>query len=225
MRRNLLLQIATMILLVSLSSCDWDIFGKEKKFKKPGEVVNKAKDKAGELADDIAGSFDPNDPKYEGMTEEEIRAKELESGLFDEVMEMQDEAMGKLSELKKMQKNLAAFKGSSSSGYGGKEVGSYSASTSSSKGTYQCPYAEEDRMSGTSSSGGGGNYEVTSTIKKLKNAENSLYKFMNNFDKPEDLPHEEAINYFEAEREKMATIKEDVFQSMEDGEALLQTLE
>ena len=223
MRRNLLLQIATMILLVSLSSCDWDIFGKEKKFKKPGKIANQAKDKASELADDIAGSFDPNDPKFEGMTEEEIRAKELESGLFDEVMEMQDEAMGKLSELKKMQKNLAAFKGSSASGYGGKEVGSYSSSTSSSKGSYQCPYAEEDRMSAASS--GGGNVKVATTINKLKKAEDSLYKFMNNFDKPEDLPHEEAINYFEAEREKMATIKEDVFESMEEGEALLQTLE
>ncbi len=224
MRRNLLLQLATMILLVSLSSCDWDIFGKEKKFKKPGEIVNKAKDKAGELKDDIAGSFNPNDPKYEGMTEEEISAKQLESGLFDEVMEMQDETMGKLSELKKMQKNLAAFKGSASSGYGGKEVGSYTASSASSKGSYQCPYAEEARMS-SSSSGGGSNSKVVSTIGKLKDAENSLYKFMNNFDKPEDLPHEEAVNYFEAEREKMANIKEEVFQTMEDGEALLQTLE
>lgn len=227
MRRNLFLQIATMILLVTLSSCDWDIFGKEKNFKKPSEVVNQAKDKAGHLADDLAGSFDPKDPKYDGMSEEEIRAKELESGLFDEVMEMQDEAMGKLSELKKMQKNLAAFKGASSSGYGGKEVGSYSASSSSSKGSYQCPFAEEARMSGGNSysEGGGSNSEVVSTISKLKKAEDSLYKFMNNFDKPEDLPHEEAIEYFESEKEKMTSIKDDVFESMEEGEALLQTLE
>ena len=231
MRRNLLLQIATMILLVSLSSCDWDIFGKNKKFSKPKDMVHNAKEKAGEMAgemDKMVKSFDPNDPQFEGMTEEEIRAKELESGLFDELTEMQDEAMGKLSDLKKLRQNLSAHKGAShSSGNGGSDKmgDSYASKASNNNSDYKCPFAEEDRMAAKKAAASSGNPEVAATLNKLKKAEDSLYKFMNNFDQPKDLPHEEAIDYFESEREKMTSIKEDVFESIEEGEALLETLE
>lgn len=228
MRKNLLLQIVTMILLVSFSSCDWDIFGKKRKSKKAEKIVNQAKDKASEMKDDVMGSFDANDPKYAGLSEEEIRAKKLEVGMFDEVIGIQDEAMGKLSDLKKIRTTLANYKGSSSagSGGGGKEVGgSYSATSTSSRGTYKCPFAEEERLAIGSSSGSGSNGEINSTIRKLKKAEDSLFNFMNDFDKPEDIPHEEAIEYFESEKAKISSIKEEVFETMEQGEALLQTLE
>ena len=76
-------------------------------------MVNKAKEKVDKMAgemDDMVKSFDPNDPQFEGMTEEEIRAKELENSLFDELTEMQDEAMGKLSDMKKSEKILQLIK-------------------------------------------------------------------------------------------------------------------
>ena len=211
MRRNLFLQIATMILLVSLSSCDWNFFGKNKK---PKDMVNKAKEKVDKMAgemDDMVKSFDPNDPQFEGMTEEEIRAKELESSLFDELTEMQDEAMGKLSDMKKIRENLAAHKGASHSHDGDDMGDSYAATkTSSNNGDYKCPFAEESRMAAKKAAASSGNPEVAASINKLKKAEDSLYKFMNNFDQPKDLPHDEVIDCFETEKEKMTSIKEDV---------------
>jgi len=106
------------------------------------------------------------------------------ANMHDEVMEVHDEVMPKISRIKKQQKQLKIKVGSEA-------------------------YTPEQKS------------EMTMAINLLEKSEKAMFDWMKAFEKPDYEQTETAAKYYESEMERITTVSQMMYKSMDKGDELL----